>query len=79
MKSSRQIVWGFMLGLVVLCAWFVPLDRLATEQVDAGLKRALVSFATARALNAVISVAQGTEIAAHASGGRRAVFCRAGA
>ena len=32
------------------------------QQVDAGLKRALVSFATARALNAVISVAQGTEV-----------------
>ena len=31
-------------------------------QVDAGLKRALVSFATARALNAVISVAQGTAL-----------------
>ena len=31
------------------------------QQVDSGLKRALVSFATARALNAVISVAQGTE------------------
>lgn len=37
------------------------MDSPAMEQVDSGLKRALVSFATARALNAIISVAQGTE------------------
>src|SRR5690606_26053853 len=39
-----------------------PLDNAATQQVNAGLQRALVSFATARALNAVISAAQGTEV-----------------
>ena len=38
------------------------------QQVDAGLKRALVSFATAWALNGVISVAQGTEIALQPAG-----------
>jgi hypothetical protein len=38
------------------------------EKVDAGLKRALVSFATARALNGVISVVQGTEIVAQPLG-----------
>ncbi len=47
---------------VVLAAWLAPLDAPATTQVDAGLKRALISFATARALNGVISVAQGTEV-----------------
>ena len=45
----------------MLGAWLAPLDAPATAQVDAGLKRALVSFATARALNGVISVAQGTD------------------
>ncbi|MDP1527013.1 MAG: hypothetical protein Q8M20_14465 [Rhodocyclaceae bacterium] len=68
MKYSRQIVWGLLLGLVVMGAWIIPLDKAATEHVDAGLKRALVSFASARALNAVISVAQGTEIAATPAG-----------
>lgn len=68
MKYSRQIIWGLVLGLVVMGAWIMPLDKVATEHVDAGLKRALVSFATARALNAVISVAQGTEIAATPAG-----------
>ena len=33
---------------VVLCSWLAPLDAPAMQQVDAGLKRALLSFATAR-------------------------------
>lgn len=49
------------MAAVILCSWLKPMDSPAMQQVDSGLKRALVSFATARALNAVISVAQGTE------------------
>jgi len=60
-----QIVRNAMVVLIVAamlaCAWLAPMDTPAMEKVDAGLKRALISFATARALNAVISVAQGTE------------------
>jgi hypothetical protein len=52
-----------LLILVVICTWFSPLDLPATERVDEGLKRALISFASARTLNAVISMAQGTETA----------------
>ena len=51
-----------LVAAMVACAWLAPLDSAANRQIDAGLKRALVSFAAARALNAVISVAQGTEI-----------------
>ena len=51
--AMLAVVWG---------AWLAPLDAPATEQVEAGLKRALISFAAARALNGVISVAQGTEV-----------------
>jgi len=47
--------------LAALVAWYRPLQDVANAQVDAGLKRALISFASARALNAVISVIQGTE------------------
>jgi len=57
-------------GLVLLClavlagCWLAPaVDRTANEQVGAGLKRALTVFAAARALGAVISVAQGTQVA----------------
>ncbi len=59
---ARRILLLVSLAAVLLGAWMAPLDAPATRQVDAGLKRALVSFATARALNAVISVAQGTEM-----------------
>lgn len=59
----------FFFTLVVLAgAWFAPLDLPATQQVDAGLKRALISFASARALNAAISVAQGTELSVQPAG-----------
>ena len=47
---------------MILCSWRAPLDLPAMQRVDSELKRALVSFATARALNAVISVVQGTEV-----------------
>jgi hypothetical protein len=54
-----------LLGLAVVLggAWFAPLDSSASRHVEAGLQRALVSFATARTLNAVISVVQGTQVA----------------
>lgn len=54
--------------IIIVCSWLAPLDSAANKQVDAGLKRALLSFATARALNAVISVAQGTEVAVEPAG-----------
>ena len=57
-----------VMALMVACSWFVPLESVANQQVDAGLKRALISFATARALNAVISVVQGTEVAVQPAG-----------
>jgi hypothetical protein len=60
-RIHRYALALFMLAAVA-CAWLAPLDAPAAGQVDAGLKRALISFASARALNAVISVAQGTEL-----------------
>ena len=47
--------------VIVVCSWYPPIQNIANAQVDAGLKRALISFASARTLNAVISVVQGTE------------------
>lgn len=68
MERFKRFVGPVCLALLVACAWLSPLDFLATEQADAGLKRALVSFATARTLNAVISVAQGTQFAVEPAG-----------
>lgn len=65
MKITRQVVLALCMVAVILFSWLAPLDSRAIEQLDAGLKRALVSFATSRALNGVISVEQGTEIVAH--------------
>ena len=65
--------WHRPLIVVVLLAvlgatWLLRVDDAALAQVDAGWKRALATFAAARALNAVISVAQGTELAVQPAG-----------
>ena len=62
MPHLRRYALALFMLAAVACAWLAPLDAPASRQVDAGLKRALISFASARALNAVISVAQGTEL-----------------
>lgn len=62
MQTARRIIMALSLATMVFCSWLAPLDSISFQQADAGLKRALISFAAARALNAVISVAQGTEV-----------------
>ena len=66
--KAKKMTVAIALIAMILSSWFALLDLPATERVDAGIKRALISFTTARALNAVISVAQGTEIAAQPMG-----------
>ena len=68
MKFTRQICVALCLLVAVACAWLAPMDAPATAHVDAGLKRALVSFATARALHGVLSVVQGTQFSAQPLG-----------
>ncbi len=62
---------SFLTALVagaVLLVLFKPLDNWSADYLDSGLKRALLSFAIARGLNGVISVAQGTEFAIQPAG-----------
>ncbi|MFZ1293000.1 MAG: hypothetical protein WAR81_02240 [Pseudomonadales bacterium] len=61
---GKRILATVLLLLVTLATWTTSFDAPAMSQVDAGMKRALVSFAGARALNAAISLAQGTEFSA---------------
>ena len=68
MKYLRQALVAFGLLAVLACAWVAPMDAPAARQVDAGLKRALVSFASARALHGVLSVVQGTQFSAQPLG-----------
>lgn len=49
--------------LLVALSWYRPIEAMAESQLGDGLKRSLVTFASARALNGVISVIQGTQVA----------------
>ena len=61
---ARRLGLVFLALAVLAGCWLAPaVDRTASEQVSTGLKRALTVFAAARALGAVISVAQGTQVA----------------
>ena len=51
-----------------LIAGFGIVDDVGREYADKGFKRALLTFAVARSLNGVISVAQGTEVAIQPAG-----------
>jgi hypothetical protein len=56
---------AIVLALVVAVAGWLPYgDAIARQGAARGLERALVTYATARLLNAAISVLQGTEITA---------------
>src|SRR3954470_7217367 len=68
MHNTRNLLLASFAAVVMLGSWLAPLDAPAIKQVDAGLKRALISFAAARTLNALISVAQGTEVSAQPFG-----------
>ena len=63
MQNYRQIIVGIALLIMTICSWFAVFDAPSSKVVEEGLQRAFVSFATARALNAAISVGQGTEVA----------------
>jgi hypothetical protein len=57
-----------LLAVLIACAWMPAFDARANEEIDAGLKRAVATYAAARLLNGVLSVAQGTQIAAAPAG-----------
>jgi len=59
----RRLLATALLAGIIALSWSQFLDHTALDNTDATLKRALASFAVARALNGVISVAQGTELA----------------
>jgi hypothetical protein len=59
---QRKALLLCFLALAVAFAWVRPIDATAQAYVDSGFKRALVTFASARALNALISVAQGASV-----------------
>lgn len=60
-RLQMNVTVAFVL-LAVMLSWYEPLSDKAATYVDDGLTRSLLSFASARALNGVISVFQGTEV-----------------
>lgn len=77
LQGLGRFVLPALLVVAVVLAWLgtansplrrYSLDDSAQVYVDQGLKRALVTFATARTLNAALSLAQGTQISAQPLG-----------
>ncbi len=63
--TSKAVKYATLIVVLIAVAlsWLKPISDAADNYVDEGLKRSLISFASARALNGVISVLQGTEVA----------------
>lgn len=58
----RRAALALLLVAATALAWIGSLDTLSRQYVDAGLKRAMVTFAAARSANAIISVLQSSTV-----------------
>ena len=67
-QDTKQWLTLVIIGLIAAASWLPQIDNSATQSIDQGFQRALISFASARALNAAISVAQGTEASVEPAG-----------
>lgn len=65
LKVGAQAI---LIAALLVLVWWGPGDHQADQALENGLERALVTFALARTLNGVISVAQGTELAMQPAG-----------
>ncbi|NNF66816.1 MAG: hypothetical protein HKM98_04845 [Gammaproteobacteria bacterium] len=65
---KRKIFLTLIFLLAALAAWTGQVDEAGGEMAEKAFRRALVTFAVARTLNGVISVAQGTEVAVEPAG-----------
>lgn len=68
MTKHRKIAWTLLAVILTALAASGAADGVSDDYADQALKRALVTFAVARSLNGVISVAQGTEVAVEPGG-----------
>ncbi len=70
MKAKPLVHIGLLISAVLIAglAYHGGLDEAGKRYTEQGLQRALVTFAVARGLNAVISVAQSTEVAFEPAG-----------
>lgn len=68
MDTKYKIGFTLLALLLLLVAQQGIIDRFGLRYTEDGFKRALITFAVARSLNGVISVAQGTEVALQPAG-----------
>jgi hypothetical protein len=68
MNKRRNIAWTLAALAAAVLAVSGVADSVSDDYSDEAFKRGLVTFAIARALNGVISVAQGTEVAVEPGG-----------
>ena len=68
MNKRRNIAWTLAAMAAMVLAVSGVADSVSDDYSDEAFKRGLVTFAIARALNGVISVAQGTEVAVEPGG-----------
>ena len=63
-----KVALSLTMLLLVAVSFNGNADKVGQEYTETGFKRALVTFASARAINGLISVAQGTEVAIQPAG-----------
>ena len=68
MTKRKKVIWTVVAVVVAAVALSGFADDTSDDFSDEAFKRALVTFAVARTLNGVISVAQGTEVAVEPGG-----------
>ncbi len=66
--NTRKLLQTILILVAAAVAISGVADDISRQQAEQGLKRALATFAVARTLNGVISVAQGTELAVEPGG-----------
>jgi hypothetical protein len=67
-RPTRHWLLVIAAAVLVALAWLKPLDSTAETHVKAGLARALATFAVARTINGIVSVAQETGVAVQPGG-----------
>lgn len=65
---KKRVLWTFLILLSVVAASSGHVDSTSKGYAENALRNALVTFAVARTLNGVISVAQGTQLAIEPGG-----------
>ncbi|WP_280151655.1 hypothetical protein [Piscinibacter sp. XHJ-5] len=68
MSRPRSVAAAVLALALVILAWLPQPQHIALETAEAGLKRALATYAVARGLDALVSAAQGTQVSAAPAG-----------